>query len=109
MARARMVTRAIIGTEVKALCFDAEQNNCVEVTTLVAGVFKNAEKLDKKLHSVLDTDKQTFVKVITATQKSTLYGMSEDKFIENAVELDPATRRMLENEEATEATETEEN
>ena len=103
MARARMVTRAIIGTEVKALCFNADENNCVEVTTLVAGVFKSAEKLDKKLHSVLDTDNQTFVKVLTVTQKSTLYGMSEDKFIENAVELDPATRRMLEVENETEA------
>ena len=61
-------------------------------------MFKNEEKLAKKLHTVLDTDKKTFVKVISATQKSTLYGMSEDKFIENAVELDPATRRMLETE-----------
>ena len=105
MARARMVTRAIIGTQVKALCFDADKNNCVEVETLIAGVFKNEEKLVKKLHTVLDTDKQTFVKVISATQKSTLYGMSEDKFIKNAVELDPATRRIfvkLETEDETE-------
>lgn len=100
MARARMVTRAIIGTEVKALCFDSQQNNCVEQTVLIAGVFKNDEKLGKKLHSVLDTDTQTFVKVISSEQKSTLYGMSEDKFITNAVELDPVTRRILETEEA---------
>lgn len=103
MARARMVTRAIIGTQVKALCFDAEQNNCIEQTVLIAGVFKNEEKLAKKLHDVLDNDRVSFVRVLSATQKSTLYGMSEDKFIENAVELDPATRRMLETEAEAEA------
>lgn len=100
MARARMVTRAIIGTEVKALCFDATQNNCVEQTVLIAGVFKNEEKLNKKLHTVLDTDTVSFVRVIESAQKSTLYGMSEDAFIANAVELDPATRKILETEEA---------
>lgn len=108
MARERMVTRAIIGTEVTALCFYNGENTCKEVTTLLAGVFKNTDKLEKKLKSVLDDSEKTFVKVITKTEKATLYGMTEDDFIKNAVVLDPETRRRLEVVEAeveTEATE----
>lgn len=105
MARERMVTRAIIGTEVTALCFFGAENTCKEVTTLLAGVYKNEDKLAKKLKSVLDDSEKTFVKVVTSTEKSTLYGMTEDDFINNAVVLDPETRRRLETE--VEATETE--
>lgn len=95
MARERMVTRAIIGTEVTALCFFAEDNTCKEVTTLLAGVFKNEDKLAKKLHVVLDDEEKTFVKVIKAEEKSTLYGMTEDDFINNADVLDPETRKRI--------------
>lgn len=103
MARARMVTRAIIGTEVQALVFSAEEKTCVEKTILIAGVYKSVEKLDKKLHSIVDDDKQTFVKVVSAKQKSTLYGMSEDDFIAHSVELDPVSRRAIEADETDEA------
>ena len=106
MARERMVTRAIIGTEVTALCFYNGENTCKEVTTLLAGVFKNADKLEKKLKSVLDDSEKTFVKVISKTEKATLYGMTEDDFIKNAVVLDPETRRRLEVVEAEAETET---
>lgn len=106
MARERMVTRAIIGTQVVALCFDATQNTCVQVETLIAGVFTKEEKLSKKLHEVLDTDTLTFVKVVSKEQVSTLYGMSEDTFITYSKVLDPVTRRVASNNTTAEETET---
>lgn len=96
MARARMVTRAIIGTEVKALCFNTTENTGVEKDIVVAGTFKDAEKLNKKLHAILDTDNETFVKVIATAPKSTLYGMTEDEFIKNSIVLDNVTRKPVE-------------
>lgn len=102
MARERMVTRAIIGTEVKALCFFTAENTCKEVSTLLAGVYKNTDKLEKKLKAVLDDSEKTFVKVIEKIEKATLYGMTEDDFINHAVVLDPETRRRLETVETNE-------
>ena len=96
MARERMVTRAIIGTEVVALCFIPATNNCENREVLLAGTYKNEDKLNKKLKSVLDNEEQTFVKVVSAKEKATLYGMTEDAFIKYAVTLDPETRKRIE-------------
>lgn len=96
MARARMVTRAIIGTEVKALCFNTQENKGVEKDIVVAGTFKDADKLAKKLHEILDNETEAFVKVIATAPKSTLYGMTEDEFIKNSVVLDPEKRKPIE-------------
>lgn len=98
MARKAMVTRTIITTKVNALCVDLSINEvCNEVVTLPR-TYK-PEKLLKAVEKALDGTTFKPVSIVSVKEVETLYGMDEQTFINNALVLDPETRKVLEAEE----------
>ena len=87
MAKKRMVTRTIARTEVEALCANKQAEQIETVTISVTGAYKNDRALEKKVIKALP-DTYTFVAIKSATPTEKLYGMSEDDFLRNAVEID---------------------
>ena len=92
---ASMVTRTIISTKAKVLFLKVEDNSTKEIEVTLAGTFKKDTAVLNKLKKMYEgsMDQPIFVKSYEAVE--TLYGMSEDVFLDNAVELDPATRKPL--------------
>ena len=88
MAR-NMVTRTIISTEVNALCLNlitAEPFN--QVFTL-AGTYKDNNKIKKAIEKDFNNEEHVIAHIVSVTPKNTLYGMTEQKFMENAEVLPP--------------------
>ena len=99
MARVRMVTRTINVTAVEAMCVDTMTAEVSIKTLELTGETFTEEKALKALKKKYETE--TFI--IAAIQKmevhEEMYGLSEIEFIKIAQKLDPATRKVLENEE----------
>lgn len=102
MARKRVVTRTIKGTEVSVLGMNTETAEPETVTYVIPGNFQKVEndkavydykKLLKAVRERYDTETFTNVKVVDAKNVDKLYGMYEDEFIRAAVEMDPKTRK----------------
>lgn len=106
MARARMVTRTVTGTEaeVKIVSINASEISTIKVT--VSGEFTDNEKLLKAIKKQTETEDLKVLQIITTTKIDKCYGMLESEFIKLAKELDPETRKALETETTSE-TETE--
>ena len=86
MAKMRMVTRTITRTEVDALCANKQTEKVETVTLSVTGVYKDDRALVNAVVKALpDTCVFLGIKSVTVSEK--LYGMSEDDFIRNAVEI----------------------
>ena len=86
MAKKKMVTRTIARTEVEALCANKQAEQIETVTISVTGVYKNDRALEKEVLKALP-DTYAFVAIKTASVSEKLYGMSEDDFLRNAVEI----------------------
>ena len=86
MAKKRMVTRTIARTEVEALCANKQAEQIETVTISVTGVYKNDRALEKEVLKALP-DTYAFVSIKSATVSEKLYGMSENDFLRNAVEI----------------------
>lgn len=89
MARERMVTRTVVATEVNALCLNIETAEPFNKTVILSGTFKDKQAIEKAAKKVIDTDLEKCVTVVEYTEKETLYGMSEQQFIELAKVLPP--------------------
>ena len=100
--RKPMVTRAFKATKLNVLCLDT--NSCEPETKVitVAGTFENLDKALKVAHKVLDTEEFKAVKIVDSVEVETLYGMDVNKFIAEAVILDPETRKEVETLESEE-------
>lgn len=99
-----MVTRTIITTKVNVLCLDIQSAEPFNKVVTLPRTYKDDKKLLKKVEEVVNTDEVKAVHIVDKEEIETLYGMTEQDFIDNATILDPATRRELETE-----TEVEEN
>lgn len=84
MARERMVTRTVIATEVNALCLNIETEEPFNKDVTLSGTFKDKKALEKAAKKVIDTDTVKCVSIVDYNEKETLYGMTEQKFIELA-------------------------
>lgn len=89
MARERMVTRTVVATEVNALCLNIETAEPFNKTVILSGTFKDKQAIEKAAKKAIDTDLEKCVTVVEYTEKETLYGMTEQKFIELAKVLPP--------------------
>jgi len=89
MARVPMVTRTIIATKVTVLCLDVQAGEPFNKTVTVPRVWKDDEKLLKHIKPGLETDTVKAVHVVAKEEIETLYGMSEQDFIEHAEILPP--------------------
>ena len=93
MAREKMVTRTIISTKCAVLALDTETVEPSNLTVEVSGSFQNDEKLMKSVKAVAETDTLKIVQILTTETVEKLYGVSEQKFMEIAHELEPRKKK----------------
>lgn len=96
MARVPMVTRTINTTKVNVMCLDIETGEPCNRYVVVPRTYKDDEKLLKKVKEVLETETLKPVHVVDKEEIETLYGMSEQEFIEHA-EVQPPRKPAEEN------------
>lgn len=96
MARKPMVTRTITTTKVIVLCLDVNSAEPFNETVTLPRTYKDDKKLLKSVEEVINTDYVKAVHIVDKKEIETLYGMTEQDFINNAKILDPATRKEAE-------------
>ncbi len=89
MARVPMVTRTITATNATVMCLDIEQGEPCNVTVTVPRTYKDEESLLKKIKPMVETDTIKAVHIVSTEQLETLYGMTEQDFMEHAKVLPP--------------------
>lgn len=89
MARERMITRTVLATEVTALCLNIETAEPFNREVTLSGTFKDKKALEKAAKKLIDTDTVKCVSIVDCNEKETLYGMTEQQFIELANILPP--------------------
>ncbi len=91
---AKMVTRTIKGTVCLVMVVNTENGGTFERGYSFARTFKNDAQLLKAVQaSDAENEKSVFIKSSQVVEK--LYGIEEDRFMQNAVELDPITRKPI--------------
>jgi len=95
MARKPMVTRTIVTTKVNVLCLDIKSAEPFNKVVTLPRTYKDEKQLLKKVEEIVNTDEVKAVHVVGKEEVETLYGMSEQDFINNAVVLDNETRRPI--------------
>lgn len=86
---AKMVTRTILLTEVKAMAANLVGKELGEVTYTIPGKITNKDKVMNILRKQYATSSRIPISVVELTICEKLYGMPEETFIEHAVELPP--------------------
>ncbi len=86
---AKMVTRTILSTEVKAVTANLPENVLEEVTYNIPGKITNKDKAMNILRKSYTNPSRIPTAVVELTICEKLYGMPEETFIEHAVELPP--------------------
>ena len=89
MPRVSMVTRTVKGIEVVALVTKISALEVHEKTVKLTGNYKDDKDIEKALATALDSEDEKFVSIVSKSNFETLYGMTEQKFIENAEILPP--------------------
>lgn len=93
--RKAMVTRTIESTRVNALCLDIKTAEPMNKEFNLSGTYKDESKLLKAVQKAFDTDDLKVVHIVDSEVVNTLYGMYENDFLANAMELDPETRKPI--------------
>lgn len=89
MARVPQVTRTIQTTVVNVLCADTELGELVNKEFTLPRTYKDEDALLKAVRKIGETATIKPVSVVASKIVETLYGMSEQKFIELAEVLPP--------------------
>lgn len=89
MARVPQVTRTIQTTKVVALCAKIKEGKVDTITLSLPRTFKDDKALLKAAQNAVTDENIKVVAIQSATVEETLYGMSEQKFIELADILPP--------------------
>ena len=82
-----MVTRTIHAVEVKVLGVNVDARETEERTFILTGRTQSADKMLKRVADMCDEGFKP-VTVLDTTDVETLYGMSEETFIEHAVKIE---------------------
>lgn len=98
MARTPMVTRTIITTQVNVLCMDLKNTEPCNKEVTLPRTYKDEDKLLKAVAKVIDNKDMKAVQIVDSKEVETLYGMSEQDFIDNAIKLDNETRKPIEDD-----------
>lgn len=96
MARVPSVTRTITTTKVNALCINLETTEPFNQVVVLPRTYKEAKKLDKALSELINNDTTKYVHAVDTEEVETLYGMTEQEFINSAKILDKETRKPIE-------------
>lgn len=89
MARTPMVTRTIVTTKATVMCCDIEAGDTITEQITVPRSYKTKEALMKVVKPLLETEQIKPVAILQSEEVETLYGMTEQQFIENATVLPP--------------------
>lgn len=89
MARTPQVTRTIQTTKVNVLCLNIKEGNPFNQTVVLPRTYKDDKAMLKAVEKVINSDSVKAVHVVDSVVEETLYGMSEQKFIELATVLPP--------------------
>lgn len=93
MARTPMVTRTIVTTKVTAMCVDIKQGETETREFIIPRSYKDNATALKTLEKIYNTGDFKVVSVIAKEEQETLYGMTEDEFINHAEKLPPRTSK----------------
>lgn len=99
MARTRMVTRTINVTVVEAMCVNTQSAEVTVKSLELTGETFTDEKALKALKKEYETDTFKVVAIQKMEVHEEMYGLKEIDFLKIAQKLNPATRKLLENEE----------
>ena len=91
MARKPMITRTVTTTKATVLCVNTVAEETLTQVVEVPRTYTDESKLLKAVNEVLDATIIPF-KVISTEIVETLYGMTEQQFIELAEKLPPRTK-----------------
>lgn len=94
MARVPMVTRTMKTTKVNVLCMDLVKAEPCNKDLTLPRTFKDDKKLFKAVEAVINSDDIKAVQIVKKKEIDTLYGMTEQEFIETAKVLDKETRKI---------------
>lgn len=100
MARKPMVTRTITTTKVNVLCLNIQTSEPFNTEVVLPRTYKDEKSLMKMVSSLIDSETQKAVHVVDKVEVETLYGMTEQDFINNAKILDKESRKEIEEIEA---------
>lgn len=89
MARTPKVTRTITTTHATLLCLDIEHGEPCNKTVILPRTYKDDNAILKQAKQTVESDTIKVVHVVDHFEQETLYGMTEQKFIENAEVLPP--------------------
>lgn len=89
MARVPMVTRTIVATKANVMCLDVQAGEPCNKEVTVPRTYKDDESLLKKVRPMLETDTLKAVHIVDKEEIETLYGMTEQEFIQHAEVLPP--------------------
>lgn len=85
--RKPMVTRTFQTTKATVMCLDVDGGESVTKVLTLPRTYKDDEKLLKACEEAITEENIKAVHVVDTEVIETLYGMEEQKFIENAVVL----------------------
>lgn len=89
MPRVPQVTRTIRTTKANIMCLNIEKGEPFTLEVILPRVYKNDKAILKAAEKVINTDAIKAVQVVSGEVQITLYGMSEQRFIELAEILPP--------------------
>ena len=92
---AKMITRTILGTKASVITVDTANMTASTKDFTMSGEWTDNNKLLKALKKTYETDTMVLSAVVKAEKIEKLYGMTEELFMANAVELDAETRKPL--------------
>ena len=87
-----MVTRTITTTKANVMCLDINTGEPINKEVTLPRTYKDESSLLKKVKSVIETDTLKAAHIVDTEVIETLYGMTEQRFIENAIVLPPRTK-----------------
>lgn len=93
MARVPMVTRTITTTKANVMCVDVEAGEPFNKEVTVPRTYKDNDSLLKVVKPIIETETVKAVHIVGKTEIETLYGMSEQDFIEHASVLPERTTK----------------
>lgn len=93
MAREPMVTRTITATKIVALCINIETAEPFNKEVTISGTFKDEKSMLKAAEKLLNTETEKAVHIVSSEEIETLYGMTEQDFIQKAKVLPPRPKK----------------
>ena len=92
MARAPQVTRTILTTTATVMCVNTENGTTSNEKFIFPRTYKDDKAILKSLEKLALPENIKPVHIVATEVNETLYGMSEQKFIENAEILPPRSK-----------------